>query len=444
MAIKGMFIFMAVCALSLAACDGGVEQSQEDAVDVVAKRYLTLALQWNEIDKGYVDAYYGPDELKKDALSEDLGCSDEGECVSVLRNRLRRLAQELESVDKSTYDPAGQARMRYLSGQFLAMETRMRMKGGDDLTFDEESKALYGAMAPRRDALFFQRVLNQINDKLPGDGPLPERVQKFRGDFAVPKDRLSIVFDAAIAECKKRSGKYIELPEGERFVVEYVSDKPWSGYNWYQGQFFSVIQVNTDFPLYIDRAVDLGCHEGYPGHHAYNVLLEKSMVRERGWTEFSLYPLFSPQSLIAEGSANYGIEMAFPGDERLEFEKNVLFPLAGLDKGKADLYYEVNKLLGQLSYAGNEAARHYLNGDWSAEQAQQWLVNYQLSAPDRANQRVSFFDTYRSYVINYNLGKDIVAEYIVREAGADSDLRWEIFEELLASPKLPADLIGSE
>ena len=71
-----------------------------------------------------------------------------------------------------------------------------------------------------------------------------------------------------------------------------------------------------DLPVYIDRAVDLACHEGYPGHHVYNVLLDKHLVRDRGWVEFSVYPLFSPQSLIAEGTANFGIDVAFPGRER--------------------------------------------------------------------------------------------------------------------------------
>ena len=111
--------------------------------------------------------------------------------------------------------------------------------------------------------------------------------------------------------------------------------------------------------VYIDRAIDLACHEGYPGHHVYNALLEKHLVRDRGWPEFSVYPLFSPQSLIAEGTANFGIEVAFPGAERVAFEKAVLFPAAGLDASKADAYYEVQELVDELAYAGNEAARRY-------------------------------------------------------------------------------------
>src|SRR4029077_1061160 len=125
----------------------------------------------------------------------------------------------------------------------------------------------------------------------------------------------------------------------------------------------SLIQVNTDLPIYIDRAIDLACHEGYPGHHVYNSLLEKNLVKDRGWIEFSVYPLFSPQSLIAEGSANYGIDVAFPGSERITFERDVLFPAAGLNPARAAEYNEVQAVVDRLSYAGNEAARRYLNGE---------------------------------------------------------------------------------
>src|SRR5437588_8060663 len=127
------------------------------------------------------------------------------------------------------------------------------------------------------------------------------------------------------------------LPPGESFRVEYVTNKSWSGYNWYQGNFVSLIQVNTDLPIYIDRAIDLACHEGYPGHHVYNSLLEKNLVRDRGWVEFTVYPLFSPQSLIAEGTANFGREVAFlTKTARMKFEKEVLFPAAGIDASRAD------------------------------------------------------------------------------------------------------------
>ena len=150
-----------------------------------------------------------------------------------------------------------------------------------------------------------------------------------------------------------------------------------------------------------------------------------------------MYPLFSPQSLIAEGSANYGIDVAFPDTERVAFERDVLYPLAGLDGSKAEEYTRILRLVGKLSYAGNEAARKYLNGEINADSAAKYLTAYALMEPDRARQRVKFIDTYRSYVINYNYGRDLVATYV--EQG-DASARWQRFKDLLSSPRLPSGL----
>ena len=100
-------------------------------------------------------------------------------------------------------------------------------------------------------------------------------------------------------------------------------------------------------------------------------------------------------------------------------------------------------MLGQLEYSGNEAARDYLNGDMDREEAVQWLVDYALSSPERARQRTDFFDTYRSYVINYNLGKDMVRDYVERDA-EEQAVRWQRFEQLLSSPMSPSDLRSPE
>src|SRR5689334_1690597 len=141
--------------------------------------------------------------------------------------------------------------------------------------------------------------------------------------------------------------------------------------------------------------------------------------------------------MIAEGSANYGIDLAFPGSERAAYESRELFPLAGLDAGEAAQYYATFALFSNLSYAGNEAARFYLDGKFTADDAVEWLVTYALMSPERARQRVRFFDQYRSYVINYNVGRDLVAAYVER-AGAE---RWAVFADLLSSPRLPSALV---
>ena len=400
-------------------------------VDQLAEEYLFLELSMGLHDKAHVDAYFGPEELRT-AAEEYAITLDE------IREASADLAARLESVDTSG-DEMLRMRVDGLLARLQALDTRIDINQGNLVSFDEESEKLFGSRAPKNDAAHFDAILQQIDALLPGDEPLAARVEAFNNQFVIPVDKLPAVFEAAMAECRRRTLEHIELPEGESFTIEYVNDKPWSGYNWYQGDSVSLIQINTDFPIYISRAVDLGCHEGYPGHHTFNALLEQNLAKGMGWDEFSLYPLFSPQSLIAEGSGNYGIDLAFPGDERMIFEKDVLFPLAGLDVENADLYYEISGLIEQLDFAGNEAARGYLNREMSREEAAQWLQDYGMTRADKSVQRTEFFDAYRSYVINYNHGKAMVADYVER-GGADADERWARFKKMLSSPMLPKDL----
>jgi hypothetical protein len=58
---------------------------------------------------------------------------------------------------------------------------------------------------------------------------------------------------------------------------------------------------------------------------------------------------------------------------------------------------------------------------------------------DRAEQRTRFFDQYRSYVINYNLGKDMVKAWVEKQGTTPAE-RWKAFERLLSSPRLPSSL----
>jgi len=412
------------------------QPTSPNPMNTIAERYVKLVLAVGQHDVDYVDAFYGPAEWKADAERRKLPLAE----IAAAADRLIADVPAVPDADRA--DELVVLRHDYLKRQAEALRTRVRMLEGARLTFDEESQALYDAVAPVHPESYFADALKELERLLPGDAPLVDRYDAFRQSFIVPSNRLARVFDRAIAECRSRTLKHVQLPPEESFTVEYVTNKPWSGYNWYQGNYRSLIQVNTDLPIYIDRAIDLACHEGYPGHHVYNALLEKHLVRDRGWTEFTVYPLFSPQSLIAEGTANYGIEVAFPGEERAAFERDVLYTEAGLDPSKAAAYARVQALVDRLAYAGNEAARAYLNGASDRKAATAWLSRYAMMSPVRAEQRTKFFDTYRSYVINYNLGKDLVKQYVESRGGVASQpaKRWDEFSHLLASPRLPSGL----
>jgi hypothetical protein len=400
----------------------------------IAERYVKLVLQVGQHDENFVDAYYGSAEWKPGGPPASL--PDLAVAATTLRQDLGRIGLASDA------DELIRLRRDYLDKQLAAVHARLEMLQGKRFSFDEESLRLYDAQAPVKSEAEFRTVLEELERLLPGRGLLIDRYSVFRDKFVIPPAKVDAVFRAAIEGCRARTIDHLTLPRGEAFTVEYVTGKSWSAYNWYKGNFTSVIQVNTDLPITIDRALDLACHEGYPGHHVYNVLLERSLVRGRGWLEFSVYPLFSPQSLIAEGTANFGIEVAFPGEARTAFERQTLYPLAGLDPKTADRYSAVMDAVNKLSYAGNEAARKYLNGEIDRAAAVAWLEKSALTPKDRAEQRVRFFDQYRSYVINYNLGKDLVREYIERRGGTPEhpDVRWQEFGRLLSSPRLPSGL----
>ena len=402
------------------------------ALDAYAERYVKLVLAVGRHDANYVDAYYGPPAWAEAAKAGPVPLDE-------IAARAAALLAELEAV-AAPPDELGALRRRFLLLQTSSLAARVRLLRGETMSFDGESEALYAAHAPPVAEAEFERRQAELERLLPGPGPLADRVEAFRRGFVVPPEKLEVVLRTALDEARRRTRARVALPAGEAVALEFVKDKPWSAYNWYRGGAQSLIQVNVGLPVFMASALHIAAHEGYPGHHVYNALLEQRLVRERGWVDFSVYPLYSPQSLIAEGSATYGVEVAFP--DAPAYLRDALFPLAGLDPGRADLYMRVEALADGLTYAETEAARRYLDGRLSRAQARDWLARYRLTSPERADRLLSNVDLTRTYVINYNLGRDLVASFIERRGGTTDapDRRWALFEGLLSSPRLPPDL----
>ena len=405
----------------------------------VAEGYVKLVLEVGKYDPIYVDAYYGPKEWKPKEENLQFDSTAYNKLVSIADS----LLNELELLSEYNATELETLRYRYLYKQLFAVKARIIILNGSVLPFRLESRALYDVTPTIESEDSLQKIIDELDKILPGTGDINDRIIFLRKNFEIPKNKIAVVFNAAVKECRNRTAKYINLPAGENFKAEYVVNKPWGAYNWYKGNLFSVIQIATDFPVYIDSPVGLAAHEGYPGHHVYNILLEQNLVMDKGWIEYTVYPLYSPQSVIAEGTAVVGEELIFPGDDRQIFEKEVLFPLAGLSTKDADLYYQVLSLQEKLAGAGVLAARNYLNGDWTKDQTVAWLQKYQVRPKERAEKYLSFIETYRSYVVTYNTGKIIIEEYLDKNGGTKDNLarKWEIFAKLISTPQTPSGLM---
>ncbi|MBB5705466.1 hypothetical protein [Sphingopyxis panaciterrulae] len=414
--------------------DAAEAAQANETLKEVAAAYLILTLEAGAHEQGYVDAYYGPPKLIADALTAPRG-------VPVLEAEARRLIARIDGAVPGLGDPIDRRRAAFLHAQLVAAETRLQMMQGKRFPFAEEAERLFGVRPVLKPLAAYDAELAKVAALVPGDGPLAARVEAYLDRFTIPKDRLEKVFDAAIARCRGRTAAHVAMPESEAFTRKFVTGKSWSGYNHYVGAYNSIIEINTDLPIRLSRALDLGCHEGYPGHHLLNMKVEEQLVKGRGWLEFSVYPLYSPQSLIAEGTANYGIDLAFPDKTRPDTERDVLMPLAEIEPPANDRYWRLLDAMKALQGARLTIAQRYLDGEIDRPAAVALTQKYLLVSPARAEQSVAFTDQYRSYVINYVTGEEMVRDFLER-GSPDRDEIWRRFALILGEPTLPADLLA--
>ncbi len=432
--MKKILLFISI--LVFISCNEIKQKPTAADINQLAEKYVRLGLSIGEYDSDFVDAYYGPDSLKPTAPKLANFPKDS------LLSSVNDLINELKIFSGDNKNDTLNKRAEWMTNQLIAFGRRIKIFAGESTSFEIETKELFGVTAPVHDEIYFKNLVAKLDSSLPGKGTIAARFQNMAQNFIVPKNKLDTVFKTAIAEARKRTMAHYTLPKTENFTLQFLTDKPWSGYNWYKGNFHSLIQINTDLQIFIERAIDVASHESYPGHHVYNMLLEENLYRNRGWVEVSLYPLFSPQSLIAEGSANYGIEVAFPGKEKNQFAKEILLPLAGLDTTGLDIYFDALALKGDLNFVRNEVARGLINKTMDENEALRWLTEYGLSNEETAAKSISFIKKYRSYVINYNYGQQLVKNYIESKRGTDKapDKRWELFGHLLSNEITTAEL----
>lgn len=421
-----------ILALALAAC-ASMENRVPQTLDEIARNYVRLVLEIDAHEPGYVDAYFGPREWRDEALKSPRA-----------RAELKSEADRLLAATRAwrTDDPELRQRARVLAADISSARFRLDMIDGKRVKFADEAERLFALRPKLKPLSAYDDVLHHIDQIVAGEGSLAERVEAFRARYAIPEMRVNDVMEAAIAECRKRTLAHIPLPDGESFGMELVKNKSWGAYNYYQGANHSKIEINTDLPVSIGNALVLGCHEGYPGHHVQGIFNERN-YRDKGWAEYSVAPLYAPASPLNEGGADFGVELAFPGDERVQFEADVLYPLAGLDPSGAEAFDELRKATAELDGALLKISQMHLDGEISHQEAIALVQKYKLVPSDAAEQSLAFDRQYRSYVINYSVGEELVQRYVDRVGGIDPAARWAAYAHIISTPTLPADLAKS-
>lgn len=422
-----IFLLFATCAF----------QNNKDLTELnnISESYVKLVLKIGIYDSEYIDACFAPEKLYPSSLdSNKLDIFPYNKFKSEVNNLITRI----EKINYNDFDDLYQLRYRFLSKLIMAVNGKIEILNGTKMSFDEESKIIYDAIAPKHNEEYFKGIVNELNELLPGEGSINERMKKFKKDFIIPKSKIDTVTSITLLECRNRTLSHLKLPE-ENVIVEYVKNNKWSAYHYYNGNGSSLIQINTQYTVYINDVIDIISHEIYPGHHVHFTLLDKYLYQKNGWVEFSINPR-SPLSFIAEGIATYSKKIIFPNKEYIDFERDIICPLAGLNLEKLEDYYKMKDLTKNLRYVYVETARRYLDGIITQDEAKQWLMNYLFIPENQMDMYLNFFEKNRSYIINYVYGMELIQNYIEKVPESNIDERWKQFFNLLSRPIIPSDL----
>ncbi|HEX7471751.1 MAG TPA: hypothetical protein VF323_01615, partial [Candidatus Limnocylindrales bacterium] len=283
--------------------------------DPIARDYIVLCLRIDQHVPGFVDAYFGPADLKAKVELEQLR--------SVARLRDDALALHERAASDEVDDPA---RRRWLLAQLAAIEAQLRALAGDALPYADHVAACFDARMTRKPAEAYAAAAARLAELVPGDGPLPDRLTAWDARFVIPPSRLSLVIERLVAVARERASAPFGLPAGEGVRVGLVANQPWGGYNWYDGGLQSRVDINTDLPIQVKRLLDTLCHETYPGHHLEHAWKEADLVGARGRLEASVLTINTPECFISEGLAELGRRFASPP----EMEADLLVELYGL------------------------------------------------------------------------------------------------------------------
>ncbi|MFT4048184.1 MAG: hypothetical protein QM661_16035, partial [Solimonas sp.] len=397
-----------------------------DPIERQAEEFVMLALSLGRAPHaGEVDAYFGPPRLAEAARANVIG-------QDALRSRAQVLLAGLQAGQLQDPSPR-RARLATQVRSFAALLETVEQPRAR--SFDAEARAVYGLASEVSDAVRQRTIVRRLDGLLPGAQPLAQRVAAYQARFVVPEARRRAVFERALAECRARTLAHWTLPADERLDVEWTRqvDAAW---HRYEGGHRSRLQINPAAVALPGEAIDVACHEGYPGHHAQFVLMDAAAGAQGLPVEDTVVLLRSPASVLREGAANYGVDLAFPLDARIAFERDVLFPLAGLDPTEAARYVEVHHLVGELSLSTVAILRDYRDGRLPADDAAAQLEATALVTSPRA--LLGFVDQFGAYAIGYTVARDAVRDAVAargRDAGVEP---WTALRDLLVQPDVAA------
>ncbi|HEX7308252.1 DUF885 domain-containing protein [Lentzea sp.] len=393
--------------------------------DELVRGYLVLGLRLGRLVSGFVDSFTGDPALSR-AVDNEPRLHPRA-----LGGHARQLRRELSGSSLS------EQRKQFLDAHLRALECTARKLDGERVSFVDEVEQYFQVRVRPGDEDAYAQAHRRLDAVLAGPGTLADRLQAFRTADEVPARRLQGAVQAVSSALRDRVRQKYALPEQEIVEYQVVTNKPWSGFNYYLGGYRSRVAVNADLGHRMSNLPHLVAHESYPGHHTEHCRKDAGLVAKRGYAEQSIFLINTPQCLMAEGMADLGLHAAVGPGWGVWAEQ--IFGDLGL-RMDGELSEKVESAAAGLLTVRQDAA--LLLHDRGADQddvvahLRRWL----LVPERRARQMVRFLadPLWRAYTTTYVEGVRLVRAWLdVRAPGEALDSR---YLRLLDEPLVPKSL----
>ena len=389
--------------------------------------YVRLGLRFDRLEPGFVDAFTGDKRLR--AQVED----EPAPTASALRDQARALLAEL--------DAAGLAadRTGYLRGQLTGLECTARKMSGEPVGFVDEVAAYFQVDVVLGDPAEYAAAHAELGALLPGSGTLAERYAAHRRREECPPARLETAVLALSSALRDRVRGQYGLPEAETVRYEVVTDKPWSGFNYYEGDYRSRVAINADLPHRLSQLPHLVAHESYPGHHTEHCRKERGLVERADRLEHTVFLVNTPECLMAEGLADLGVQASI-GAGWGPWAAEILGDL-GL-RFDGHLAERIAAAAAPLNRVRQDAAVLLHDRGADADEVSAYLQRWSLVSAERAAQQIRFLTDplWRAYISTYVEGYDLLSRWLDARP-ADQPVA-DRFLRLLDEPLTPRAVSG--
>jgi hypothetical protein len=389
--------------------------------------YVQLAFMIDRHFPGYVDAYYGPPELKTQATAGDKPP------LGALEDLAVSLGQSISTDASLTPD-----RRTFLEEELRAMRTTIQNLGGKAPNFVDEVRLLYGVTPAWVDESVFEAAHSALNEILPGPEPLPERVRCFRERSRVPVGVAMPIIRRLVEDFRSRTLRLFGLPPEESCEISVVIDRPWMAYNWYLGGGKSRIEFNQDYPMEMWSIPTAVAHEAYPGHHTEYAIKENKLYIGEGRLEHSIVLDNTPSSLISEGIAANAL-LAVASEAEIAAMFIDCYARAGLSESDAERALAFVEAHRQLESVSDNQLLLLYRDHAPEDEVVGYGIRHALTTEEDEARYLRFFKDplSRSYAYNYTLGRELIATFLDRATD-----KKRAFQRLLSEPTTPTQLRG--